>query len=160
MIKMINFRNQVQADLFKHEISGQISDGMWENARPFNHWKVWCEAEVAVDPENVGVNFWAQKNNYGFDNHELLEIIGERMINICMLSIKGYPDHVIRDFHEYNKREINDNAYWTKKREAFIDAFGSYDAYERVLKEGRWTMKQVRSELKDMKAIIKIFLRS
>ena len=28
--------------LWRGEISGQISDGMWENSRPFDHWRFWC----------------------------------------------------------------------------------------------------------------------
>ena len=27
--------------LFDHEISGQLSDGAWENTMPYHHWKFW-----------------------------------------------------------------------------------------------------------------------
>ena len=34
------------AALFEHELVGQFSDGMWENARPYDHWKFWCNLKV------------------------------------------------------------------------------------------------------------------
>jgi hypothetical protein len=34
--------------LFTGEIQGQLSDGAWENATPYNHWQFWCNLETAV----------------------------------------------------------------------------------------------------------------
>lgn len=34
------------ATLFEHEITGQLSDGAWENAAPYDHWKFWCRLNV------------------------------------------------------------------------------------------------------------------
>lgn len=36
--------------LWVAEISGQISDGLWENSRPLNHWKYWCMMNVVPGP--------------------------------------------------------------------------------------------------------------
>lgn len=36
--------------LFEHELMGQFSDGLWENATPHEHWKFWCRLEVKFDP--------------------------------------------------------------------------------------------------------------
>ena len=85
----INFRNNIQAALFNVELSGQISDGMWENTRPHRHFEPWCRAEVNVNPDNVGVNFYAPKNNYNFSSKELLSIVGDRMIWAANLAEKG-----------------------------------------------------------------------
>ena len=45
----IHFANNEAACLFATEITGQLSDGRWENTRPYDHWKFWCNAEVIVD---------------------------------------------------------------------------------------------------------------
>lgn len=42
--------------LFEYELSGQISDGKWENSRPANHWK-WItdvDFEITHDTDNLG----------------------------------------------------------------------------------------------------------
>jgi putative component of membrane protein insertase Oxa1/YidC/SpoIIIJ protein YidD len=38
--------------LWTNEICGQISDGMWENSTPHDHWQFWCRLNVAVGPES------------------------------------------------------------------------------------------------------------
>lgn len=73
-------RNLAQKVLMEDELQGQISDGMWENATPHDHWKPWCDAEVVVDPANLGRNFHARKDNYNFLAKDLLEVVADRMI--------------------------------------------------------------------------------
>jgi hypothetical protein len=75
----LNVRNEAQKVLME-ELDGQISDGMWENARPMDHWIVWCDAEVVVDPTNVGRDFYAMKDNYNLTSKDLLDVVGDRMI--------------------------------------------------------------------------------
>lgn len=75
----LTVRTLEQAALFDLELKGQISDGMWEDARPGNHYEVWCGADVVVGDE-VGCNFRARKTNYQFDSPELISIVGTRMI--------------------------------------------------------------------------------
>lgn len=77
----LRLRNVEQKVLWDFELSGQISDGRWENSRPYDHWEVWCRAEVVVDPYNVGRDFYAKRDGYCFTERELLEIVGERMLN-------------------------------------------------------------------------------
>lgn len=56
--------------LWVNEVSGQISDGMWENARPNNHWQFWCRLQVIVGDVNElkrtpgGSGTWCLKNSY------------------------------------------------------------------------------------------------
>ena len=76
----ISFRTQDQKTLWDNEIRGQLSDGCWENAVPSNHWKVWCDAETVVDPDNVGRNFRALKDNYDLVRKDLLEVVAGRML--------------------------------------------------------------------------------
>jgi hypothetical protein len=77
-------RNEAQRVLFEEELKGQISDGMWENTRPFDHWKAWSDAKVSVaEPGHehlIGRNFFAMKDNYNFASKALLDVVGDRMI--------------------------------------------------------------------------------
>jgi len=75
----IRVRTQAQKWLLENELKGQISDGKWENSGPQEHWMPWSSATVVVDPDNVGRNFYAQKDNYQLNASELLEIVGDRM---------------------------------------------------------------------------------
>ena len=77
---LLHFRTQDQATIFLDEMVGQISDGHWENSRPQDHWKVWCEATVIVDPDQQGRNFYALRTNYNLLSKDLLSVVGERII--------------------------------------------------------------------------------
>lgn len=90
---VLTVRNQAQKILFDEEMSGQISDGMWENTRPYDHWEPWCDAEVVVG-ENVGRNFYARKDNYNLTNKDLLDIVGDRMLESVQ---KVQPDYTWTD---------------------------------------------------------------
>jgi hypothetical protein len=76
----LRVRNLAQKVLWEQELTGQLSDGRWENSRPNDHWEPWCDATCVVDPENVGRNFYVKRDGYCFTERELLSIIGERML--------------------------------------------------------------------------------
>lgn len=92
----ITFRNDAQAVLWEHEITGQLSDGHWENSRPHDHWMCWCDAEVKVSSEStqLGRDFTARREKYNLASSELLEIVGKRMINYVRLSKHFGPTNV------------------------------------------------------------------
>jgi hypothetical protein len=75
----IAFRTREQAVLFMCELSGQISDGNWENASPHDHWMPMCDAVIAVDPNSPSINF-RPRRSYNFSDPELLEVVGDRII--------------------------------------------------------------------------------
>jgi len=66
--------------LFVNEFCGQISDGMWENSGPRDHWKFWCHVnvELGVRSEMKDVNGLCKKNGYNFA--ALIPIVGDRML--------------------------------------------------------------------------------
>jgi hypothetical protein len=156
----INFANQIQVALFKNELTGQISDGMWENARPFDHYKVWCRAEVSINPLNVGVNFYAQKNNYNFTSQDLLSVVGDRMLNIANMTENGISLKDSGDFNDfgYSWASIKVEPYWKEKCARFIEVFGSEEGYKTACK-GSYDMKKLKKELGEMKAIIRTFVK-
>jgi len=90
--KYMFVQNLAQKVLFEMELLGQISDGYWENASPFDHWKSFSNIEVLVDETGkVGCNFFPRKTNYNFASRQLLEVVGERMIFMVKLIIEN-PD--------------------------------------------------------------------
>lgn len=59
---ILNFSNLRSALLYKYELEGQISDGKYENARPYDHWKWISDTEIRIDanaPE--GTSRWIRK---------------------------------------------------------------------------------------------------
>lgn len=147
----VNFRNKNQVTLWNNEILGQLSDGYWENTRPHNHWCVWHSAEAVCDESlPVGRNFFAIKANYNFTAKDLLEIVGQRMINSVRLTNAGFGDvahHKFEDigiemcymdqFNKYKpatkemiKSDIeswknSESKYYSDKYDLFTKTFGS-----------------------------------
>ena len=97
--KVLAVNNEAQKVIFLSEMQGQISDGMWENARPFDHYKAWSdlnEESVIVDPSNVGRNFHAIKDNYNLNAQDLIDIVGERVIE-AVREATGNKDYSMKD---------------------------------------------------------------
>lgn len=75
---VITVTNEAQKVLLDNELKGQLSDGYWENARPFDHWKMPCRAAVVIG-DTPSVNFYAMRR-YNFAADELLKVVRTRMI--------------------------------------------------------------------------------
>ena len=166
----IYFENQIQKALYKHELLGQISDGMWENSRPWDHWKSPCNAEVKIDAENprrVG----RRTRKYNFTDGQLLEWVGDRMIILANMAENGFrgralslADHSWKTPEEMTvtinlamsldeiQEKMAEN-YWVKKQEEIISLFGSREAYE-AAKVGSYDLKKLRKELLAMKKVM------
>lgn len=101
----LHLANPAQVVLFTEELSGQISDGVWENSSPFNHW-TWVpgreEVTAVKDGELLGLAYdatyggethkgmrFTPPRRYNFCNSLLIEVCGERMIE----SVKKLPNH-------------------------------------------------------------------
>lgn len=50
----IYFPNMASYLIYEFELSGQISDGKWENSRPYDHWKWVCHTEPKIDKNKIG----------------------------------------------------------------------------------------------------------
>ena len=76
------------AALFEHELKGQFSDGMWENARPRDHWRFWNVLVVKVAPGRclVETNQAYACTKTSYDIAALYDIIGDRMLKIGRLA--------------------------------------------------------------------------
>jgi hypothetical protein len=89
---VLRVRTKAQKIMFDDEMSGQISDGQWENTSPDDHWLPWSDATVIVDPSNVGRNFQCPKDNYALNSSDLLSIVGDRMLKYVQQGGYEHPD--------------------------------------------------------------------
>jgi hypothetical protein len=70
------------ASLFEHELVGQFSDGMWENSRPYDHWKFWHHLIVKFEPgvePRIDSAYKHQCKKVNYNIAALFPIIGDRM---------------------------------------------------------------------------------
>ena len=115
---VIIFRTQRLLDLFKKEMQGQISDGMWENSRNTD-W-LWKNVACVLGNETrviVAYRFLIGKKNFMI-NSTLWDCIGERILKELEYSSKK---EVYADWREiaeaiYDAREMND-----EERTIYVD---------------------------------------
>lgn len=111
---ILKLANAAQVVLFNEELAGQISDGVWENSKPWAHYK-WVpgrdKVSVAKDGELVGLFYdttysgepikgvrFTPPRRYNFRNSILVDVCGERMIAEVQTRLKGY--------HWYNIKSL------------------------------------------------------
>ena len=63
---ILHFENASAMVIYEWEMSGQISDGKYENSRPYDHWNWVCEiANMMVDgTKGVEGNTWSRQSRY------------------------------------------------------------------------------------------------
>ena len=139
---VIVFRTQRLLDLFKKEMQGQISDGMWENCRNTD-W-LWRNVACVLGDETrviVAYRFVIGKKNFMIGS-SLWDCIGERILKELEYSSKK---EVYADWREIaeaicNAREMND-----EERKTYVyDCEARGKNIEKALKQ---KTKEVLSEL-------------
>lgn len=169
MNRQLNVRNVRQKILFEHELSGQISDGKWENSRPHSHWIPWCDASVVVDPKNVGRNFQPDRDSYNFNDADLIDIIGDRMLAYVRIGLKFGQcyvsifdtlvfDGAVRGIPDYKGN------YWDVKRAEIKKALSDLNvslSYVRAVVESDHVYggNDLVNDLRDLKKIVKTTAR-
>jgi len=88
-----------QVALWEHELTGQISDGMWENSGPSEHYAFWCRLKPVLAPAGarVGVEtpceWLCTRDRYGFTSLYTVEwpagvfCIRDRMVKLGRLAL-------------------------------------------------------------------------
>lgn len=99
MTDSITFANEYEKNLYDCELSGQISDGMYENSSP--DWQYWTSLETKVGT-NIGrtqkeYTKICKKDNYSFRG--LYDIVGDRIDCILKLTALGFDSDFIRRYH-------------------------------------------------------------
>jgi hypothetical protein len=167
--KILNVENVAQKIAFVFMAQGQISDGMWENARPLNHWKSWSDLNwetVSVMQENLGRNFNVMKDNYNLNSNELVEIVKDKLIFMT----KFYMLHpeIAEKLYEagvsfespaslaiYAKDTKSD---YGKARAELVNSTGvDKKMLEEVEKSNVYDLAQLRRDLAGLRRAMKIF---
>ena len=160
IMKTLTFNSSIHKLLFVNELCGQISDGMWENTRPFNHWEDWSDCEVVVG-DNVGRDFHAVKDNYNLNSKLLLECVGDRMIGMVKihLSLPFASDYACKYIGKYGVDEIieyaKENDYWSKVLNKCLES-ASIEQFREAEKYDLYDMKDLKKDLAEMKKVMKI----
>lgn len=154
--------------LYENELKGQISDGMWENARPNRHYILPCDATpfVAKTDAERGRNFFARA--YNFSSGDLIEYVGDRMVNMVKMSL-AFPSVPVSEIFdmETNPRDTltswvnygrgGQGVYWQNKIAATCLAFGVENMEQLIVKletglaTVTYGLKELRKDLNDMK---------
>lgn len=101
------FKNQIQKDLWDEELTGQISDGMWENNSK-NSWQFWTSVNSTVNTEKAthieSKMSYLPDIKYAFQFTALIEYVGDRMIEIGKKYNPNYNEKLLRkDLAEIKK---------------------------------------------------------
>lgn len=84
------FKTPEAAAVFKDEIRGQLSDGLWEASSC--NWRFWNNLEVCIDPTGVKYGIetnLTQRNDENFNLHRLLEYVSNRICITANLARAG-----------------------------------------------------------------------
>jgi len=153
--------NEDQKVIWECELTGQLSDGQWENSKPHDHWEAWCYADVAVDPTNVGRDFHVLRDSYGFTRTAFLDegfdLAGRVMSYVRVARVIGYdkPIRSVVDNVGYIGTQYGKNV--DADVLAVIEEFGGKDRIEAIMEhEALYTRKQLMDDLRDISRIIKI----
>lgn len=155
----IYFRNFTQKILWDTEMSGQISDGYWENSSG-DSWAFWTTLNTDVDAKNprVEANMAPSRTNFNLSSKELLEIVGDRMIAMAKMSKITKDEKLIdaaeslegiNDFEQFHKIKNSDSEYRSKYLKVIDD-----DLFNKWLAVP-YNMTKLVADLNDMKDIMK-----
>lgn len=154
--------------LWKGEILGQLSDGMWENTAPHDHWQFWHDCTVTLSPVNGHWVDLGDPMKTGYNIAGLIEYVGDRMLKICAF---GYAnpqivlasdlggcvlDQLPETLQEYETTQVDPQLPEWRKRFFDIvtkDAFIVYLNYKHL-----YTMKSLRADIKVIKTAMKTCL--
>lgn len=155
------FRNPDQKVLFDCELSGQLSDGQWENAMPQDHWEAWCKAEtvVAEDPDYVGRDFDIKKDSYGFTRKGFLDegfdLAGRAMGYVRVARTFGY-DMDVRSVTDYDKPQ----SWMSDDLKALVTSIDQKQKAAVIEDASIYGRDQLIADLRDISAIMKIDVRT
>lgn len=155
--------------LWHCEVSGQISDGMWENSTPRNHWVFWVSLDLKLDRDRKPVVIPSPghrplKNNYSLQNLHRLRypspddrfILRERMIGTGRMARAG-ANMLNRNVCELG--EFLPETFEEFKSMRAADRWPGYDAQKHIIANidpeliknyyaTRYTLKDLNNDLK------------
>lgn len=148
---IITFRNATQKVLWNHEISGQLSDGMWENNNVNE--KIWS-AEAHVGTPGVNFHTNGMRANFNFCNEQLLDVVGDRMLMFAKASKITKDEKIIAaaEYLEGIKTEEQFNKIMQNKkdyRSKYLAQIKNWKNAQKII-NAPYSESQMRADLKDM----------
>jgi hypothetical protein len=94
----IVFESHTQEMLWRCEIKGQLSDGMWENSRPWGHARFWLylESDTCVLGEKACVTSDGYARKVGYNLTGLIKYVGDRMVAYGRMALAGGDEDACR----------------------------------------------------------------
>jgi len=161
----LHVESPVQKALFLQELSGQISDGYWEDARPIDHYQYWSLSfdQVIVDG-TLSHNFYAPRK-YNFLASDLLGIVGDRMLFYAKMTIL-FPDVAFALLQKHNMPDdveelqnvvryaANGEEYWINKLAFYTEIGLTQDVLDAVEAYNGYDMQDLRKDLQALKTAV------
>lgn len=141
--------------LWQGEILGQMSDGMWENTKPDNHWVFWGKMNVALGTPKLDSSEPPVKSSYNLAG--LLEYVGDRMVNIGRMGKAGADESVTHHggaedmpstFEEFKNMQTKGDYTAGKLQKITDDLAQKYYAT-------KYDMKDLKNDLRSIKMAMK-----
>ena len=152
--------------LWDWEITGQLSDGAWENASPEDHWRFWSDLLPRLGIPEVRSRGYAKKTGYNLAG--LIEYVGDRMVQYGrfgkavgedILTMGSEVRTLVEDFLEDGPFDLvewknamiaksphrNKDYYWKGLTQKHIDAYYST----------KYDMRDMRKDLSMIKTAMK-----
>jgi hypothetical protein len=160
--KGLNVENMEQKIIFCSEMDGQISDGMWENSRPWEHYKAFGipKDNVKIDPSNLGLTATNAQRKYNFGSPTLLNIVGDRIllkVNLWKMFNKQVLDVNFPDDLQQFDRELKrtDDEYYKNKHAKIAQAGITRDMVEKAV-HGPYQMKDLKKDCRRLSDIVQM----
>ena len=145
--------------LWHSEITGQLSDGMWENSAPHDHWKFWARCVVAEGEPKLVCEGYNRPVKTGYNIAGLLPIIGDRMLKAGQMGLAGGDEAACRGA-EYMPSTLADF------QQSRLTNTWKYDFVERYMASVTdeiaekfyttvYTMKDLKADIRSIKAAMK-----
>lgn len=153
MANIITFRNFTQKCLWDNEISGQLSDGKWENSGVD---KIFWTAETKVGTPGVSFKTW-KRANFNFASSELIDIVGDRMLMTAKAS-KVTTNEKIIGAAEYLEGITTEQGFNDIKdyREKYLKSFiKTWKVAEKII-NANYSKSNLIADLKDMSRTVSL----
>jgi hypothetical protein len=156
----ITFKTPGAFAIWIAELTGQMSDGMWENTTPYGHWRFWSDCEVQLGDENkVETDMpWAIKKA-GYNFGALIPYVGDRMIaygRMAQVTLDSKAIHAA----EYMPETFEE---WCQRKEAnnwkysLVERYMESVSVDMALRFYRttYTIRNLKNDIKHVKAAMK-----
>lgn len=153
--------------LWKHELTGQLSDGMWENSKPYDHWKFWCGLQPKFAPNStleitLPTDWRGRCKKTGYNFSSLYPIVGDRMVKLGRLAtaMQSLGIHEFTYDHRYAAEHMPETLEAFNNRPAGNPRFPQVDcavtdAIAKAYYTTDYTLKHVKADVAAIKMAMK-----